>query len=138
MSSHRSKRFRMENRPKAAKDIDEYIAGYPEDVQQILEKIRATIKAAAPEAVEAISYGIPCFRYKGNLIFFAGFRTHVSVYPAPRGSEAFKAELSAYKGGKGTVQFPLGKPVPYELISRMTAFRMQENLAIAEAKARKS
>ena len=128
----------METRQKAAKDIDEYIAGYPEDVQQILEKIRATIKAVAPEAVEAISYGVPCFRYKGDLIYFAGYKNHVSIYPAPRGHEEFKAELSAYKGGKGTVQFPLDKPMPYELVRRIAEFRMQENLAKAEAKAKKN
>jgi uncharacterized protein YdhG (YjbR/CyaY superfamily) len=112
----------------APKDIDEYIAGFPKDVQEILEKIRQTIRQAAPAADEKISYQIPTFTLHGPLIYFAAFAKHVSVYPAPRGAEGLKEELSAYKGGKGTVQFPLGKPVPYDLIARIVKFRAKENL----------
>jgi uncharacterized protein YdhG (YjbR/CyaY superfamily) len=112
----------------APKDIDEYIAGFPKDVQEILEKIRQTIRQAAPAADEKISYQIPTFTLHGPLIYFAAFAKHVSVYPAPRGAEGLKEELSAYKGGKGTVQFPLGKPVPYDLIARIVKLRAKENL----------
>lgn len=113
-----------------AKDIDEYVAGFPEDVQKILKKIRTTIRKAAPKAEEKISYGIPTFTLNDRyLIYFAGFKNHVSVYPAPRGSAEFKEELAGYKGGKGTVQFPLDKPIPYELITRIVKFRIRENSA---------
>lgn len=113
-----------------AKDIDEYVAGFPEDVQKILKKIRTTIRKAAPKAEEKISYGIPTFTLNDRyLIYFAGFKNHVSVYPAPRGSAEFKKELAGYKGGKGTVQFPLDKPIPYELITRIVKFRIRENSA---------
>lgn len=110
-------------------NVDEYIAGFPGDVQKKLEQIRATIKKAAPEAEEAISYAIPAFTLKGRpLVYFAGFKNHVSLYPVPRGIEAFKKELSAYKGGKGTVQFPLDKPLPLNLITKIVKFRAKENL----------
>ena len=119
----------------APQNIDGYIAGFPEDVQQRLKKIRAAIKKAAPKAQEKISYQIPAFILDGKyLIYFAGFKNHISVYPAPRGSEEFKEELSAYGGGKGTVQFPLDKPVPYGLISRIVKFRIKDNLEKAKAK----
>ena len=110
-------------------DIDEYIAGFPKDIQKILELIRATIKKAAPGAEETISYAIPAFKLKSRyLIYFAGYKNHISLYPAPRGNEAFKKDLSVYKGGKGTVQFPLDKPLPLNLISRIVKFRIKENL----------
>lgn len=110
------------------KDIDEYIAGFPDDVQKVLQKIRTTIKKAEPNTVEAISYQIPTFKLNGkNLIHFAGFKNHVGVYPAPRGSDEFKDELAAYKGGKGTVQFPLDKAIPYDLISRIVMFKLQKS-----------
>src|SRR4030095_4025676 len=122
----------------APHNIDEYIAGFPEDVQQRLKKIRAAIKKAAPKAQEKISYQIPAFILDGKyLIYFAGFKNHISVYPAPRGSEEFKEELSAYGGGKGTIQFPLDKPVPYGLISRIVKFRIKDNLEKAKAKKKK-
>ena len=111
---------------RAARDVDEYIAGFPDDVQERLKRIRATIRKAAPAAGEAISYQIPTFVLDGNLIFFAAFKNHISVYPAPRGNPKFKTELSRYKGGKGTVQFPMDKPIPYGLITRLTKFRMRE------------
>lgn len=118
----------------APKTIDEYIAAFPQDVQEILEKIRMTIREAAPGAQEAIKYRMPTFTLKGNLVHFAAFKKHIGFYPVPTGIEAFKDELSAYEGGKGSVQFPLDKPIPFDLISRIVKFRAQENLARAEAK----
>jgi uncharacterized protein YdhG (YjbR/CyaY superfamily) len=117
------------------KDMDEYIAGFPSDVQEILEKIRATIKKAAPEAEETISYQIPTFTLKGKyLIYFAAYKKHIGLYPAPRGVEKFKKELSAYEGGKGTVRFPFDKPIPFGLIRRIVRFRAKENSEREKAK----
>lgn len=116
------------------KNVDEYISSFPGDVARKLSQIRKTIRAAAPKADELISYGIAGYKHHGMLIYFAGFTNHVSVYPAPRGAAAFKKELASYKGGKGTIQFPLDKPVPFELITRIIKFRMQENEAKANAK----
>jgi len=96
-------------------------------VQTILKKIRKLIKSTAPRAEEKISYGIPGYSYLGTLVFFAAWEKHISVYPAPRNHKTFKKELAAFKGGKGTVQFPLDKPIPYELITRIVQFRMKEN-----------
>ena len=108
--------------------IDEYIKTCPSEVQVILEKVRQTIRIAAPEAVEAISYRMPTFKLNGkNLVHFAAFKNHVGFYPTPSGIEAFKEELSAYKQGKGSVQFPLDKPIPYELISSIVEFRVKES-----------
>jgi uncharacterized protein YdhG (YjbR/CyaY superfamily) len=110
-------------------NINEYIAGFPKDSQKVLKQIRATIKKAAPGAEETISYGIPTFKFKGRqLIYFAGFKNHISIYPAPRGKEAFKKELAIYKGGKGTVQFPLDKPMPFSLIAKIVKFKIKENI----------
>lgn len=122
---------------KKTADIDEYIAGFPNEVQKILEKIRATIKKAAPDAEEAIKYGIPTFILQGNLVHFAAYKNHVGFYPAPKGIEKFKKELSRYEGGKGTVQFPLDKPIPFELISRIVKFRVKDNLERSKAKGKK-
>lgn len=106
------------------KNIDEYIAGFPSGVRKMLEKIRRTIRKAVPDAAEAISYQIPTFRLQGkNLIHFAAFQKHIGLYPAPREAAEFKDELSAYEGGKGTVQFPLDRPIPYDLISRIVKFK---------------
>jgi uncharacterized protein YdhG (YjbR/CyaY superfamily) len=116
------------------KDIDEYIAGFPKDVQKLLQKIRLTIREAAPEAEEAIKYQIPTFTLKGNLIHFAAFKNHIGLYPAPRAIEEFKEELSAYEGAKGTVRFSLDQPIPFDLISRIVKFRVQDNLERAAAK----
>jgi uncharacterized protein YdhG (YjbR/CyaY superfamily) len=121
----------------APKDIDEYIAGFPKDIQQRLEKIRMTIREAAPDAEEAIKYQMPTFTLKGNLVHFAAFKNHIGFYPAPRGIEQFKDELSAYEGAKGTVRFPLGQPIPYELIGRIVKFRVQDNLQKSAAKGKK-
>lgn len=114
--------------------IDEYIAGFPPEIQQLLQEIQMTIRQAAPDAEETISYQMPTFRLHGNLVHFAAFKSHIGFYPAPTGIEEFKAELSAYKGSKGAVQFPLDKPMPLDLIRRIVLFRVQENLAKAEAK----
>jgi uncharacterized protein YdhG (YjbR/CyaY superfamily) len=118
--------------PKMMKDfktIDEYIKDYPEDIQKVLEKMRHVIHDAAPQAEEAMRYGIPTFRLNGNLVHFGAFKTHIGFYPAPRGIEAFKKELEPYLGGKGTVKFPFDKPIPYDLVNKITKFRAAENLA---------
>ena len=117
--------------------IDKYIAIFPEDVQAILEKIRVTIQKAAPDAEETINYGIPTFTLKGNLIHFAGYKSHIGFYPTPNGIEKFKKELSIYEGAKGSVQFPLDKPIPYALIEKIVKFRVKENLEKAAAKLNK-
>ena len=127
----------MDTNRKAPKTIDEYIAGFPRDVQQILEKIRKTIHEAAPAAEEAISYQMPSFKLKGNLVYFAAFKRHIGFYPIPSGIEQFKAELSVYKQGKGSVQFPLDKPIPYDLINRIVKFRVGENLKKAAEEKKK-
>jgi len=119
------------------KTINEYIAGFPPDVQEILEKIRLTIRKAAPDAKETIKYRMPTFTLKGNLVHFAAYKDHIGFYPVPTAIEQFKDELSAYQGGKGSVRFPLDKPIPYDLISRIVEFRVHENLARAEAKGKK-
>jgi uncharacterized protein YdhG (YjbR/CyaY superfamily) len=104
----------------APKNIDEYIATFPDDVQKILERIRATIQKAAPDAQEAIKYQIPTFTLNGNLIHFAAYKNHIGLYPAPRVAEQFKKELAAYEGGK------LDKPIPYDLITRIVKFRVKQ------------
>lgn len=108
--------------------VDEYISQFPEDVRHILVKIRAVIKETAPEAVEKISYQMPGFFLRGILVWFGVHKHHIGFYPTGSGIEAFKEELSAYKGTKGSVHFPLDKPVPYELISKIVKFRVAENL----------
>ncbi len=127
----------MEAKQTPPQTIDEYIAGFPKDVQEILRRIRQTIREAAPDAQEKISYQMPTFTLKGNLVHFAAFKNHIGFYPIPSGIEEFKKELSAYQQGKGSVQFPLDKPIPYDLISRIVKFRVKENLAKAEAKGKK-
>ncbi|TDQ09205.1 iron chaperone [Pedobacter metabolipauper] len=108
--------------------IDEYIADFPEDIQEMLQQVRESIKKAAPYAEEKISYAMPTFTLNGNLVHFAGYKNHIGFYPAPSGIEKFKEELSVYKGAKGSVQFPLNKPMPLALISKIVAFRVKENL----------
>jgi uncharacterized protein YdhG (YjbR/CyaY superfamily) len=124
----------MENNKAGFISIDEYIATFPEDIQKILKKIRMTIKAAAPDAEEKISYKMPTFALKGNLVHFAAFKNHIGFYPVPTGIEKFKKELSVYEGAKGSVKFPLNKPIPYALISKIVKFRVKENLAKAVEK----
>ena len=105
-------------------DIDGYIASFPQETQEILEKIRVTIRNAAPEAEEAIKYQMPTFVLYGNLVHFAAYKNHIGFYPVPTGIEKFKEALSVYKTGKGSVQFPLDQPIPYDLISKIVAFRV--------------
>lgn len=121
----------------APKDIDEYITRFSDDVRETLEKVRTTIRKAAPDAQETISYQIPTFTLYGNLVHFAAFKKHIGFYPGPSGIEKFKDELSVYDGAKGSVQFPLDNPIPFSLISRIVKFRVNENLKKAEAKGRK-
>ena len=110
-------------------DIDAYIAAFPPEVQARLQSVRAAIRAAAPEATEAISYAMPTFKLAGkNLLHFAAFKAHIGLYPTPNGLEVFAGELSKYKGGKGSVQFPLDAPMPLDLIRRIAIYR-KENLA---------
>lgn len=110
------------------KDIDEYIAGFPEEIRARLEQIRTTVKEAAPGAGETIKYAMPTFMLNGNLVYFAAFKNHIGFYPAPTGNPAFEKELSGYKTGRGSVQFPHNKPLPAALISRMVKFRVKQNL----------
>ena len=107
--------------------IDDYIKTFPTDVQSILEKMRQTIRKAAPEAIEAVSYQMPTFKLNGkNLVHFAAFKSHIGFYPIPSGIEAFRRELSQYKQGKGSVQFPVDKPIPYDLVEKIVRFRVKE------------
>ena len=120
-----------------SKEIDKFIAAYPEEVQAVLNKVRATIREAAPGAEETINYGIPTFTLNGNLVHFSAFKTHIGFYPTPSGVEKFKKDLAKYEGAKGSVKFPLDQPIPYELIEKIVKFRVKENLAKAEAKKKK-
>jgi uncharacterized protein YdhG (YjbR/CyaY superfamily) len=118
----------------APRDIDEYIAGFPGDVQEILEKIRRTIRKAAPDAEETIKYSMPTFTLNGNLVHFAAYKKHIGLYPVPRGAEEFKNRLSAYEGEKSTVRLPLDKPIPTALISDIVKFLVKRNLKTGETK----
>lgn len=109
--------------------IDEYIAGFPEEIQALLRQMRQVIHAAAPEATEAIAYQMPTFRLNGNLVHFAAFKNHIGFYPAPQGIEQFQEELSKYKGAKGSVQFPLDQPIPFDLVTRIVQYRAEQNKA---------
>jgi uncharacterized protein YdhG (YjbR/CyaY superfamily) len=109
--------------------IDEYIETFPVEIQSILEKLRRTIRKAAPEAAEVISYQMPAFKQNGVLVYFAAHQNHIGFYPTSSGIAAFKKELSAYKGSKGAVQFPLDQPLPFDLVEKIVKFRVKENLA---------
>ncbi|MHB1277747.1 MAG: iron chaperone [Bacteroidia bacterium] len=110
--------------------IETYISTFPKEVQQILRSIRSTIHKTAPEAEESMAYGMPAYKMNGKpLVYFAAYPHHIGFYATPTGHEKFATELSQYKQGKGSVQFPLDKPIPYDLIERIVAFRVQENLA---------
>jgi uncharacterized protein YdhG (YjbR/CyaY superfamily) len=115
--------------PRQFKTIDEYIKTFPENVRHILNELRQTIKEVAPEAQETINYQIPTFTLNGNLVHFAAFEHHIGFYPTPSGMEAFKKELSSYKGAKGSVQFPIHQPLPLSLIRRIVEYRVKENMA---------
>jgi len=118
--------------------IDAYIATCPDDRQALLEEMRATIKVAAPEAEECISYNMPAFALHGNLVYFAALKNHIGLYPTASGIAAFKEELSAYEGTKGAVRFPVDQPLPLDLIRRIMQFRVAETTAKVAAKARKT
>lgn len=124
----------MEGKRASFTSIDEYIATFPPAIQKMLKDVRATIKAAAPDAEEKISYRIPTFALNGYLVHFAAFKHHIGFYPTSSGIREFKKELSVYEGAKGSVRFPLDKPMPLKLISRIVKFRVAENLKKARGK----
>jgi uncharacterized protein YdhG (YjbR/CyaY superfamily) len=111
------------------KNIDAYIRSFPPEVQDVLEKLRQPIHMAAPQAVESISYRMPAFKLNGVLVYFAAYKKHIGFYPTASGIESFKKELASFATSKGTVQFPLDKPIPYQLVAKIVAFRVRENLA---------
>ncbi|MBP9098482.1 MAG: DUF1801 domain-containing protein [Ferruginibacter sp.] len=119
---------------KIPESIPEYIAGFPEDVQQLLEQVRNAIKKAAPAATEKISYAMPTYYLEGNLVHFAAYKHHIGFYPAPSGLEAFEKDIAKYKHSKGAVQFPLDKPLPLSLITRIVKYRVKINLEKATQK----
>ncbi len=114
--------------------IDEYIASFSHETQAILEQLRQTIRKAAPDATEKISYQMPTFYLNGNLVHFAAYKNHIGFYPAPSGIVAFESELTKYKTSKGAIQFPLDKPLPLALVKKIVAFRVHENIAKAQSK----
>lgn len=117
-----------------AKDIDDYIAEFPQEIQKILVKVRSTIHAAAPEALEAIKYRMPTFTLHGNLVHFAVLKNHIGFYPTPSGIDNFKNELKGLISTKGAIQFPINQPLPYDTITKMVKFRVEENVEKAKAK----
>lgn len=118
---------RMDIKKDAPKTIDENIAQFPAVTQILLQKVREVIRSVAPDAVEAISYGIPTYKLHGNLVHFAGYAHHIGFYPGSEAIEVFKEELKDYKTSKGTIQFPLDKPIPYDLVKRITEYRVQKS-----------
>lgn len=118
-------------------NIDEYIAGFPPEIQTILGKLRAAIRKAAPGALETISYQMPAYKQNGILVYFAAHKQHIGFYPTSSAILAFREELKNYKSAKGTVQFPVDKPIPLDLVSEIVKFRVQENILRAEAKVKK-
>ena len=128
----------MSTKRTAIKNMDQYIAGFPEDVQEILEKIRMTVRKVAPDAEETIKYGMPTFTLKGNLVYFGAFKKHIGFYPPiSTGSAEFRKELSVYEGEKRSLKFPLEKPIPYSLIEEIVNLKVKENLERAEAAGKK-
>jgi len=130
----------MKNSPTTKRtftNIDEYITGFPKDIQEILQQVRAAIHEAAPEAKETISYQMPAFALEGVLVYFAAFKNHIGFFPTGSGVANFQKELTAYKTTKGTIRFPLDKPIPFDLIRKIVLFRVKESLAKAEAKRKK-
>jgi uncharacterized protein YdhG (YjbR/CyaY superfamily) len=122
----------MESRKIGFGSVDEYIASFPGDTQRMLNELRATIRTAAPGAEERISYQIPAYVLKGNLVYFAAFKNHIGFYPTSSGIRAFKRELKKFEGGKGSMRFPIVEPLPLKLISKIVKFRVAENLKNAE------
>lgn len=128
----------MQPKQTAPNTIDAYIEGFSPDVQKILQKIRKIIKQAAPGAEESISYNMPTFKLRGHyLIYFAAYKKHIALYPVPTGSKEFNEKVSAFQTGKGTLQFPLDRPIPYQLITEVVEFGIRENLAKTETKGKK-
>ena len=127
----------METRRPHFNTIDEYIATFPLEVQKILNSLRQTVHAAAPQATEKISYQMPTFFLHGNLVHFAAYKNHIGFYPAPSGIEQFAGELSRYEGSKGAIRFPIDQPLPMDLITRIVKYRVGENLAKADKKAKR-
>ncbi len=123
-----------EAKRKGVATMDEYIAGFPKEIQEILEKLRVTIKKAAPQSEETINYAIPTFTLNGNLVHFAAAKNHIGFYPAPSAIKAFNEELSVYEGAKGSIKFAIDKPLPLGLITKIVKFRVKENLERAKAK----
>jgi uncharacterized protein YdhG (YjbR/CyaY superfamily) len=124
---------------KKPENIDEYISSFPEEVQKLLNDIRSTIRKAAPDATESISYAIPTFKLNGsNLVHFAAFKEHIGFYATPTGHEAFEKKLSKYKQGKGSVQFPLDEPMPHDLIKKIVKFRVEQELEKQKARSKKA
>lgn len=119
------------------KDIDEYIVRFPDDVRPILEKVRTTIRTAAPEAKETISYQMPAFKQHGILVYFAGWKKHIGLYPPVSGDKALEKAVAQYAGPKGNLQFPLDEPIPYDLIARIVKLRVKQDSAKAAAKRKK-
>jgi uncharacterized protein YdhG (YjbR/CyaY superfamily) len=111
-----------------AANVDEYISDFPKEVQKLLSDVRIAIRKAAPKAEEMISYQMPAYKYHGVLVYFAGYKKHIGFYPTASGVSSFKKELSIYKGAKGSVQFPIDKPMPVQLIKKIVAFRVKDNL----------
>ena len=122
------------NKPSKFNTVEEYLSFFPAEIRKKLEDLRKTIKEAAPEAQEGISYNMPAYKYQGVLVYFAGYKSHIGFYPTASGIAAFKEELSEYPVSKGTVRFPLDQPLPFALIRSIVAFRLQENLYKARAK----
>jgi uncharacterized protein YdhG (YjbR/CyaY superfamily) len=117
--------------------FESYFKQFPKDVQEILQEIRQTIQEAAPEATEKISYQMPTFYLNGNLVHFAAYKNHIGFYPTPSGIEAFIDQIKTYKYAKGSVQFPIDQPIPYDLITDIVKYRVKENLQLAENKKKK-
>ena len=124
----------MKSNESSSSEVDDFIAKYPPDVQQILQKIRDIIREVAPEAQEKLNYGIPTFTLNGNLVHYSALKDHIGFYPTPSGIEKFKKQLSAYEGAKGSVKFPLDQPIPYDLIRKITEFRVKEQQAKSKKK----
>jgi uncharacterized protein YdhG (YjbR/CyaY superfamily) len=124
----------MEKKKAGFSSIDEYIETFPEDIQKKLRQVRTTVRAAAPDAEEKISYQMPTFTLNGNLVYFAAFKNHIGLYPTASGTAAFKRELAPYEGAKGSIRFPLDEPLPLKLITRIVKFRVAENRKKAAAK----
>ena len=124
----------MEENKVTPQSVDEYISKFATEIQEILQMIRKVIKESAPDAEEKISWGMPTFVLHGNLVHFAAHKNHIGLYPSPSGTDTFKFELAEYKGGKGSIRFPIEKPMPYKLIGKIVRFRVSENIKIAEDK----